>query len=110
MGMGMGFMMPALWLELLRKNDPQAGPESLKCPECHHPCPTEARFCPACGHQFVVLQQCPHCFKNLSARARFCSQCGQSVDKSPLPLTCPHCRTENLAGAVYCNQCGEKLS
>ncbi len=110
MGMGLGFMMPALWLDFLKKNDLPAGPVSLECPECHQPCSPEARFCPACGHQLLILQQCPHCFKNLTPQARFCSRCGQPVDTPPPPLKCPHCQAENLPGAVHCNQCGEKIS
>jgi len=101
--------MPALWLDYLKKNESPVGPGSLECPECHQPCGAEARFCPACGHQLLVLQQCPHCFKNLTPQARFCSRCGQPVDTPPAPLKCPHCRAENLLGAVHCNQCGEKI-
>jgi membrane protease subunit (stomatin/prohibitin family) len=109
MGMGMGWMMPALWLETLKKNVPSEAPPGLECPECRGACPADSRFCPACGHQFLVVQQCPHCFKNLPAQAKFCSQCGRPVDRKPGPAACPHCRYENLPGAQYCNQCGEKL-
>lgn len=110
LGMGMGFMMPALWLEYLKKNNPANTSPTLTCPECGQPCTPDGRFCPACGHQLLVVRQCPHCFKNLPAQAKFCSRCGREVDQNPpAPLPCPHCGTENLPEAVYCNQCGEKI-
>ncbi|MBI5586008.1 MAG: SPFH domain-containing protein [Deltaproteobacteria bacterium] len=109
MGLGMGLMMPALWLETLKKTEAPETPVRLECPECRQPCAADSRFCPACGHQFLVVQQCPYCFKNLPAQAKFCSQCGRSIDRRPAPVVCPHCQGENLPGAVYCNQCGEKI-
>ena len=109
MGLGLGFMMPALWLDYLKKNDPSGNPPAPECPECRRPYPPDSRFCPACGHQLLVVHQCPHCFQNLPAQAKFCSQCGQAVGSPPEPVSCPHCRATNLPGALFCNQCGEKI-
>ena len=108
LGMGMGFMMPAMFADALR---PQAGqdPHRPVCPDCGQPVSRDARFCPCCGHQQVVIHQCAACGKNLPANARFCPRCGHAVDDQPVPSVCPHCRTENLPGSQYCNQCGEKL-
>lgn len=108
LGMGMGFMMPAMFADALR---PRAGqdPHRPVCPDCGQPVSRDARFCPCCGHQQVVIHQCAACGKNLPANARFCPRCGHAVDDRPVPSVCPHCRTENLPGSQYCNQCGEKL-
>lgn len=110
MGMGMGFMMPAMFADALRlsaASSPDKG--DTTCPDCHNAVSREARFCPSCGHQIVVMQRCPHCGKNLPANARFCSQCGSPVGQKPAPRGCPKCGAENLSGALFCNQCGERM-
>jgi membrane protease subunit (stomatin/prohibitin family) len=107
LGMGLGFMMPAMYSEIT-KNTPQAR-EDLKCPECQNVITTDARFCAACGHQFLVYQQCPQCGKNAPPHAKFCSSCGCTLSVKQSPTTCPHCKTENLSKSKYCNQCGEKI-
>lgn len=112
LGMGLGFMMPAMFADSLK---PSGGggtappPQEVKCPDCDNPIPKESRFCPHCGHQQVVFDQCVNCGKNLPPNARFCSKCGHPADEKPVPRNCPHCKTENLPGASFCNQCGEKL-
>jgi membrane protease subunit (stomatin/prohibitin family) len=111
MGIGLGFMMPALFADQLRKAEKEGVVTStLSCPECSHPITEKSRFCPSCGHQIVVFDQCPECGKNLPPKAKFCPGCGRSVEaKKPL-LPCPHCGTVNLSNSIYCNQCGEKLN
>jgi membrane protease subunit (stomatin/prohibitin family) len=112
MGMGMGFMMPAMFADAFRPSAmPQATPtaEVFHCPDCQQTIPKEARFCPACGHQILVFQQCPHCGENLPTKAKFCIQCGKEVEQKPQPTKCLKCGTENLPNSMFCNQCGERI-
>jgi len=106
-GMGLGFMMPAMYSELV-KNTPQAE-EGLKCPDCRNAITPDAKFCPSCGHQLIVFQKCTGCGRNIPPHAKFCPYCGQSAAAESLPSVCPHCKTENLPGSKFCNQCGEKI-
>jgi membrane protease subunit (stomatin/prohibitin family) len=122
MGAGLGLMMPAMLAQyfahpLASSRTPGAGgtagpsgaPGSeYRCPDCKHPIPVDAKFCPMCGHQQLVFQQCAHCGKNLTAGAKFCSRCGQPAEKEPPLKKCNGCGTENLGDAKYCTQCGEK--
>ena len=111
-GMGMGLMLPAMFARNLAVSPvpPQAEiGEKAICPDCHNAIPEDARFCPICGHQQVILSQCRNCGKNLSPKARFCSQCGQPADQGPAVSQCPECRGENLPGAMFCNHCGRRL-
>lgn len=108
LGLGIGMMMPAMFAEYLRKEDRSAA-ASARCPDCSRDVPAEARFCPHCGHQLLILGQCSSCGKNLPPHARFCPRCGTPAEKTPESVTCQHCKSENLPGSVYCNQCGEKI-
>jgi len=115
MGLGWGFMMPAMFASMFkgeRGSDPdQKEPDGdTHCSECYRIIDKDARFCPHCGHQQLVFGRCSHCGKNLPPNAQFCPRCGQSVDVKPAPRVCPHCRAENLSDSVFCNQCGEKLA
>lgn len=111
-GMGMGLMLPAMFAKNLAASpvsrQAEAGPKMI-CPDCRNAIPEDARFCPVCGHQQVILSQCRHCGKNLSPKARFCSQCGKPADQGPAVSQCPECRGENLPGALFCNHCGKRL-
>jgi len=110
MGMGMGFMMPAMFADSFRSNaGAGAEPPKAKCHDCGHSISPDARFCPKCGHQQVVIQQCLHCSKNLPPNARFCPKCGNSTQEKPTVSFCPNCRAENLPSSSFCNQCGEKI-
>lgn len=113
MGTGMGLMMPAMFASYFApsaaKADQQPPTAQNTCPECNHPVPRDALFCPMCGHQLLVLTQCRYCGKNLTPKDRFCPRCGKPADEKPAPLICPNCKTENLPEAKFCNQCGEKL-
>lgn len=112
LGMGLGFMMPAMFAETLRPQrgaGASAAPQEINCPDCKNPIPKDAKFCPHCGHQQVVFDQCVNCGKNLPPNARFCPKCGHQADEKPIPKACPNCTAENLPDSVFCNQCGEKL-
>jgi len=112
MGMGMGLMMPAMFAQYFANAKPseQQGKDDqpFACPECQNNIPTNAKFCPYCGHQQLVIKQCNNCGKNMTAGAKFCSRCGHPAEEKPQPKFCAKCGTENLADAVFCNQCGEK--
>jgi len=113
MGMGMGLMMPAMFAGMQNASPkgeaaPQ-GAQKSQCSECHQVIPPDARFCPFCGHQQVILKQCANCGKNLTPGAKFCSRCGHPASEAPQARFCPECRAENIPGATFCNQCGSKL-
>ena len=116
LGMGMGLMMPAMFAnQETQKNNsshssavPQA--PNTHCQECEKSIPADARFCPFCGHQQVILSQCTNCGKNLTPGAKFCPRCGHSTSEKPHSQTCSECQAENIPGATFCNQCGNKLT
>ena len=113
MGMGMGMMMPAMFAANFATPSSTVSEISKKstavCPDCQNRIPADARFCPLCGHQQLVLIQCSNCGKNLTPNAKFCSNCGHPTSEKPQLLICPVCHEENMPGAMFCNQCGQKL-
>ncbi len=116
-GMGLGLLIPGLLsgvgsLQQSEATDGQAGrmaPVFQRCPDCGITLDTNARFCPNCGHQILVLRQCPTCGKNISPKAKFCPACGGKVDAKPQPKTCPECGAKNRPEASFCNICGSRL-
>ncbi len=107
-GMGMGFMMPGLFAEMFR-NKEDSPRSDLRCEECGNPVPSDARFCPSCGHQIIIFKKCLSCGKNLPPAARFCPRCGHPADSAPSKRICSKCNAENLPESIFCNQCGERL-
>ncbi|NOY69711.1 MAG: SPFH domain-containing protein [Deltaproteobacteria bacterium] len=116
MGMGMGLMMPAMFSQYFAKagagadKGGAAQPAPVICQDCGKGITTDAKFCPYCGHQQLVIRQCVKCGKNLAANTLFCPRCGHPVEEQLEPKTCHKCGSENLPEATFCNQCGEKLS
>lgn len=110
LGMGMGFMMPGMLMEAFRGTSAASTPaETFTCPDCKQAISKDARFCPACGHQILVINKCAHCGKNLSVNAKFCANCGMAVTSKPAVRQCVKCGFENLPESIYCNKCGERL-
>lgn len=115
LGMGLGFMMPAMFADSLRGGARGESPGAeqqnrpVECSDCRLPITADARFCPHCGHQQLILGQCGNCGKNLPPNANFCSKCGHPADEKPAPRLCGKCGGENLPDSVFCNQCGEKI-
>jgi membrane protease subunit (stomatin/prohibitin family) len=111
LGMGMGFMMPAMFADAFRDRtaQPTPPPGEIPCPACSQPVTKDAKFCPHCGQQLLVVKKCPYCGEDLPLSARFCSTCGKPVDEKPREKKCPGCGTLNLPDATFCNQCGGKL-
>ncbi len=116
LGLGMGLMMPAMFGNLQTGAGGATGVvannnavQEVSCPDCGQKIGADARFCPLCGHQQVILNQCANCGKNLTPGAKFCSRCGHSADERPSVVFCPGCNTENIPGAVFCNECGTRI-
>ena len=107
-GLGVGMLIPGLLAGTIHQPQANQTPK-LTCPECHQVVPPDARFCPYCGHQLVIINKCPNCGKNLPPNAQFCPRCGTKIESTTQMITCPHCGAENLPQAIYCNACGEKL-
>ena len=108
-GLGMGMMMPGMFAASQAAAGAVTKQAEVACPDCQNRIPADARFCPLCGHQQVVLSQCANCSKNLAPNAKFCSKCGHPTTEKPRVLSCPKCHSENMPGAMFCNQCGERL-
>lgn len=111
LGMGMGMMMPAMFAGSQGHGHtvPEKQSTETQCSDCGNTIPADARFCPICGHQQVVLLQCSNCGKNLTPGAKFCSRCGHPTSEKPRTIVCSHCKSENLPDARFCNNCGNKL-
>ena len=113
MGTSLGLMLPAMFAHYFNTSKPAGAKteaaENSACPDCRSGVPTDAKFCPQCGHQVVVFTQCTRCGKNLAPNSKFCSRCGLGVQSAPQKSVCKNCGAENLPESIYCNDCGEKL-
>ncbi len=112
MGLGMGMMMPAMFAASQSGQSSTVAVETkntVVCSDCQNAIHADARFCPLCGHQQLVLSQCSNCGKNLTPNAKFCSKCGHATSEKPRIVVCSGCHAENIPGAMFCNQCGQKL-
>uniref|UniRef100_UPI0040569D65 SPFH domain-containing protein n=1 Tax=Candidatus Electronema sp. TaxID=2698783 RepID=UPI0040569D65 len=115
LGMGMGLMMPGLFAATSASGastgsaSASSAASSVQCSDCGNRIPADARFCPLCGHQQIILMQCANCGTNLTPEAKFCSRCGHPADEKPVVAVCSACNQENLPGAKFCGGCGLRL-
>ena len=84
MGTGLGFMMPGMMVPYIAgamHSQQQSAPAEAgaACPKCQNAAPTDARFCPQCGHPLQTHIPCIQCGKTLTAKDRFCPECGHST-------------------------------
>ena len=49
----------------------------MKCPNCKHENPGDAKFCNRCGHKLELA--CPECGKVNPPGSRFCNECGHNL-------------------------------
>jgi len=58
----------------------------MRCPQCRHENPGDAKFCLECGRRLALT--CASCGTKLPAGAKFCKECGAPVSTST-PTTSP---------------------
>ena len=49
----------------------------MRCPQCRHENPGDAKFCLECGRRLALM--CTSCATELPAGAKFCKECGAPV-------------------------------
>ncbi|HDG97647.1 MAG TPA: SPFH domain-containing protein [Desulfobacterales bacterium] len=108
LGAGLGMLIPSMLLSGQQKGEASGAKPTVQCPKCHSQIDPNARFCPMCGHQLLVVNKCIKCGKDLPVEAKFCMVCGAKVERAV--DRCPNCGKEALPGAIYCNFCGEKIA
>jgi membrane protease subunit (stomatin/prohibitin family) len=112
LGMGMGFMMPAMFADAFRPGGAAAAgtaETALSCPGCSQPVPKGAKFCSFCGQPLLLYKKCASCGGDIPPQGRFCPACGKPADEKPVMKKCGACGTENLPGSSFCNACGERI-
>ena len=55
----------------------------MRCAQCAHDNPPQAKFCLECGARFPL--RCPSCGTALAAGGKFCSECGAAVGGAAAP-------------------------
>ena len=55
----------------------------MRCPQCSHDNPEQAKFCGECGVRLESL--CPSCGTSNPPANKFCHQCGQALTPPPAP-------------------------
>ncbi|PKN33040.1 MAG: virion core protein (lumpy skin disease virus) [Deltaproteobacteria bacterium HGW-Deltaproteobacteria-19] len=112
LGMGMGFMMPAMFADAFRPGGTAgagAAEAAPSCPGCRQPVPKGAKFCSFCGQPLLLYKKCASCGGDIPPQGRFCPGCGKPADEKPSMKKCGACGTENLPGSSFCNACGERI-
>jgi Zn-finger nucleic acid-binding protein len=85
-------------------------PETMNCPACGAPVPSDATSCTHCGSRLAVVA-CPSCFGMVFAGAKFCSHCGAAIAREEIPTAvkelCPRCQIGMDTVAVGATQLRE---
>jgi len=85
--------------------------ETLNCPMCGAPAPTDSTRCEHCGARLATVA-CPSCFGMMFVGEKFCSHCGAQAARAEVPGAakelCPRCRVEMSAvviGNTHLREC-----
>jgi len=87
LGMGMGFMMPAMFADAFRPGTAAGtgtAETALSCPGCSQPVPKGAKFCSFCGQPLLLYKKCATCGGDIPPQGRFCPACGKPADEKPV--------------------------
>src|SRR6266508_4151551 len=63
----------------------------MKCPQCQHENPPQAKFCLECGARVALT--CTKCRSELPAGAKYCLECGEPVASAEPRFTSPEVYT-----------------
>ncbi len=103
LGMGMGFMMPAMFADAFRPG----GTAGAGAAEAALPVPAAAsraegaKFCSFCGQPLLLYKKCASCGGDIPPR-RFC-RAAASRGRKAVDEEVRSCGTENLPGSSFCN-------
>jgi Zn-finger nucleic acid-binding protein len=86
-------------------------PETMNCPSCGAPVPSDATSCTHCGSRLAVVA-CPSCFGMVFAGSKFCSHCGAAIAREEVEADktemCPRCQLamESIVlGTTHLHEC-----
>src|SRR5262245_54219486 len=75
----------------------------MKCSNCEHQNPTEAKFCEFCGASLARV--CAKCGNSVSTIAKFCSQCGHALASDNERIVSPKDYTpQHIADRILTSQ------
>ena len=72
----------------------------MKCPECQHDNPDNAKFCRKCGTKLPSC--CPNCGNPVEPGDSFCMECGAKLDRAAsVPTEAAVPRLEDMQDRLY---------
>ncbi len=114
-GFGAGYMMVDAVQQGSQQPSPGAIPaapaaeavpaaNTVPCPKCNAPNPSEAKFCRNCGNKMQAGKiTCNKCGMEVPANSKFCLECGQRLKGN---RKCSKCGKELPLSAKFCPECG----